>query len=551
MIETLSISNYALIDRIELNFGDGLNIITGETGAGKSIMLGALSMLLGNRADTRVVSDKNKKSIVEASFDISKYPQIKCLVEECDADWDERQLILRREISPNGRSRSFVNDSPVTLAQLQKIAINLVDIHSQHQNLLLADQNYQLQIIDTLIADKNIKSEYQKLFMEFSNALKKYKVLRKQIETAKDDEEFMRFQLEKLDELNLVEGEQAELENERETLANMEAIKDSLSQLMDIFSAEENVAERLGVATTLLENTASLPDADNLSERTEALRQEALDIAREIERLDDHLEADPERLSEIEERLNDIYSLQRRHNVDTVEQLIEIREKLRESLEKIDNSDEELKNLAVIAKKAKIKATEAASVLSEERKKVASEFATKLIEDASPLGMKNLRVEINVTPSELGSNGADTVNFMFAFNKNQQLMPVKDTASGGEISRLMLVIKSIVARYMQLPSIVFDEIDTGVSGEIAAKMGDLMKEISRHIQVIAITHLPQVAAKGTVHHKVYKQDSETSTNTYISTLTDEQRIDELALMLSGNASNSSARQTAKSLLETK
>lgn len=550
MIESLSISNYALIDNIDLSFGSGLNIITGETGAGKSIMLGALSMLLGNRADSRVVTDKDKKSVVEASFNISRYPHLKKLIDEAEVDWDDNTLILRREITPTGRSRSFINDSPVTLAKLREIAIHLVDLHSQHQNLLLADTQYQLQILDTLLPDKSIKTHYQQLYSDFAEALKKYRRQKKQIEASRADEEYMRFQLEKLDELDPHEGEQIELENERDTLANMGDVKSAFSSLNSIFGGEDsNIVDNLKYAAQLLEGLDTIPEAAELAERVNSLQIEAQDIADSIEALDSRLEADPNRLEEVEERLSDIYTLQRKHNVNSIEELIDIRSRLASDLENIDNSDELLKSLAAAAKRAKIRAVEAAAELTKARRAVADQFAEMWYASATPLGMKNLRIVIEISPAELSSEGADDVSFLVAFNKNQQPMPIRDTASGGEISRLMLVVKAIIANRMRLPAIIFDEIDTGVSGDIASRMGDLMKEIAEHIQVIAITHLPQVAARGDSHHKVYKQDNDTSTNTHIITLDDDQRLDELALMLSGDSSNAAARETAKSLIE--
>lgn len=552
MINSLSISNYALIDKIDLSFAPGFNIITGETGAGKSIMLGALSILLGARADTKVVTDKEKKSVVEASFNIGGYPELKKLVDEEEVDWDDNTLILRREITPSGRSRSFINDSPVALGKLREIAIHLVDLHSQHQNLLLADPAYQLQIIDTLLDDRSIKIGYDQAFMEFATALRKYRKMKNAIEKSMSDSEYMRFQLDKLDELNPQTGEQDALERERETLADMQSIKTAMAQLTAIFSDENfNVVDSLEQAERLIDELDTIEEGPELARRVESLRIEADDIAATIAQLDDRLHDDPRRLEEVEERLGDIYTLERKHGVNTVEELIDIRNRLADELARIDNSDEVLKNLAADAKRAKSKAVEAAARLTAARKAVAEHFAGELHQLASPLGMKNLQVKIDISPSELSATGADKVDFLFAFNKNQPLMPVKDTASGGEISRLMLVVKSIIARYMQLPSIIFDEIDTGVSGDIANRMGRLMKEISSHIQVVAITHLPQIAALGDVHHKVYKQDSETATNTHIVTLDPQRRIAELALMLSGDENNIDARRTAQTLVDNK
>ncbi|MBD5258892.1 MAG: DNA repair protein RecN [Barnesiella sp.] len=549
MIETLSISNYALIDNIELTFQPGLNIITGETGAGKSIMLGALSMLFGNRADTRVVSDKSKKSVVEGIFDITGYDEIGRLLAENDIDPLDRQLILRREISPAGRSRSFVNDAPAPLSLLREIAIRLVDLHSQHQNLLLADNEYQLNVIDTMLDDKSVKTEYAAAYETFRSALKKYQVAKRAADTSKAEEEYLRYQLQLLEQLNLQPGEQESLEQERSLLANVSTLKDSLTRVIALFDgSEENIISMLRQSEGLLDDIEELPEARQLGERIESLRIEAVDIKDTVETLDGRLEADPRRLEYVEERLSDIYELQHKLSVDSEAALIALRQELSERIDSIDNSDERIRQYATKAKIAKKQAMELAERLTEARRKVADRFAGELLASATPLGMKNLRAEIEITPAELSATGADRVNFLFAFNKNQALMPVKDTASGGEISRLMLSVKALVAKHIQLPSIIFDEVDTGVSGDVAGRMGQLMKDISRRIQVIAITHLPPVASKGDVHFKVFKEDSDTATNTRVRRLSDEQRIDELALMLSGDTANEAARDTARSLL---
>lgn len=552
MIESLSISNYALIDRIELAFTPGLNIVTGETGAGKSIMLGALSMLLGNRADTRVVTDKSKKSVVEAVFNIEANPSVNRLLEHNDIDTDDCRLILRREITPTGRSRSFVNDMPVQLATLREIALRLVDIHSQHQNLLLSTPEYQLGIIDTLLPDDSIRKRYAEAYDQFRQAMKKYQLARRAVESSKAEEEYFRFRLQKLDALQPHEGEQAELEQQREILANITTVKQSLRRLTDLFSdGEENIDSMLRAASAEMMNLDAIASLQGLDERIESLRIEAADIASTFESADSSLEANPALLEQIEERLSDIYDAERSFGVESVEELIEERSRLREKIDAIDNGDERLKALAVKAKSAKKTAVAIAAELSEARKKVAAEFGARLQESASALGMSNLRVDVTVAPAELSASGADDVNLLVAFNKNQPLMPVKDTASGGEISRLMLTVKTIVADRMQMPSIIFDEIDTGVSGDVANRMGQMMKDISRRIQVITITHLPQIASKGDSHYKVYKEDSDVATNTHIRSLSPQERVDELALMLSGDAANEAARATAQTLLNDK
>lgn len=549
MIESLTIQNYALIDKIELDFREGFNIITGETGAGKSIMLGALSMLLGNRADSKVVRDRDQKSIVEATFRLEDAEPIRAICSETDIDWDDTSIILRREISPGGRSRSFINDSPVALSTLRDVAIHLVDLHSQHQNLLLASADYQLSILDSLMPDKSYIDLYRSAFEDYRNALRQYVKAKKAIESAKNEEEYIRYQLEKLIDADLVENEQEDLERERDILTNVAEIKNILNSLNEIFSeSETSLVDMSSQALQLSESLSSLPEGESIIQRIESVSIEIKDIASSIESIGAAVEMDPSRLEYIEDHLSDIYTLQRRHGVETVSELIALRESLSARLSAIDTADDRLHSLAAKAKRAKASAQEAANALTEQRKEIAAQFASELQSKALPLGMKNLRVEISVSPTDMSQSGADAVEFLFAFNKNQPLMPVKETASGGEISRLMLTVKSILADKMNLPSIIFDEIDTGVSGEVAVKMGQMMKQISKRIQVVAITHLPQVAALGDIHFKVFKQDSEASTSTRVVTLDESKRIGEIAMMLSGDSKNAAAIDAAKSLL---
>ena len=550
MLESLHISNYALIDNLDIDFHNGFNIITGETGAGKSIILGALSLILGGRADTKVIRNNERKSVIEAIFSIKDYPSLKKICDENDIEWDDLQCILRREIAPNGRSRAFVNDSPVSLSQLSDIAIQLVDIHSQHQNLLLASPDYQLNIIDNLAGNNDRLKEYYHLYQEYVNAVRQLKETRRAIEKGVADEDFTRFQLEQLEEMNLVAGEQEDLEREREILSNMTSIKETLySALEALTNGKSNVLSLLNNAVDDCEDLENvLEDENNLTERLETARIEIQDIAETLSQYDSNLNADPQELERIEERLNKIYSLEHKHKVSTVDELIAIRDNLQKRLDTIDNSDYAIEQLEKQAKQAYKMALSAAKEISKHRQDEANSFAKLLKDRALPLGMKNLQCEIKITPIEISSTGIDKIEFLFAFNKNQQLMPVGNTASGGEISRLMLSIKTIIAHKMQLPSIIFDEVDTGVSGDIANSMGEMMQSIAQNIQVLAITHLPQVASKGNHHYKVFKEDDETSTLTRIKELSIEERVDELALMLSGSTINEAARANARSLL---
>lgn len=551
MIKTLHISNYALIDRIDITFFPGLNIITGETGAGKSIILGALGLLLGGRADTKVVRDPNVKSVIEATFSADGYTSLQQFCEENDIDWDDDTVILRREISTTGRSRAFINDSPVNLAQLQTAGLFLIDIHSQHQNLLLASPPYQLQVIDSVACNATLNDEFHTLYNSYRQALRQYKQERIALDKARANEEFLRYQYDMLVNASLQPGELEELENERKLLANMAQVKASLQLIGGALTDGDTNADDLvrEAAAEASQIASYVDDGEVLTDRLEALRVELRDIAATFADADGALSDDPARLDEVEERLNLLYDLLRRQQAETIEQLIEIRDRLANEIKAIDLGDEGLQKSETAAKKAKRAAMEKAEELSASRKAAAQLFATDLKERATPLGMKNLQVEISIKPVQLSATGIDAIEFLFAFNKNQPLMPVGSTASGGEISRLMLSIKSLVAHKMQLPSIVFDEVDTGVSGDVAHRMGALMKNISENIQVIAITHLPQVAAKGNAHFRVFKTDTDSSTITRIELLSPENRIAEIAQMLSGSTIDQAALANARALID--
>lgn len=550
MLRSLHISNYALIDIVDITFHNGLNIITGETGAGKSIMLGALSLILGERADLKAVRDSGRKSVIEATFELHDYKRLKEYCVANDIEWDDNVCILRREIAPAGRSRAFINDSPVTLDLLSHVAMLLVDIHSQHNNRLLASPEFQLSIIDTLAGNEQLLADYSRRFVAYRRALKRLRDTKKLIEQNRQDEDFTRFQLEQLDAMNLEAGEQEQLEKDRDVLANITEIKSTLGGALDSLSnGTSNAIALLGDAMEYCEQLSQvLDDADNIVERLNTAHIELRDIADTLSDFDRDLNADPDELEAVEQRLNDIYSLQSKHHVSSVEALIELRENFRIKLSSLENSSYTIEELEKEARRAKAAAKEIAAELTRRRTEEARRFEKLLCDTASPLGMKNLRAQVEITTGDMSSTGMDTVEFKFAFNKNQPLMPVGSTASGGEISRLMLSVKSIIASRMQLPSIIFDEIDTGVSGDVANRMGLMMRDISRSIQVMAITHLPQVAALGNAHYKVYKIDDEDATHTHICQLDREQRIDEIAVMLSGSTVDAAARANALSLL---
>ncbi|MDE6130659.1 MAG: DNA repair protein RecN, partial [Muribaculaceae bacterium] len=534
MILTLHISNYALITRLDINFHKGFNIITGETGAGKSIILGALGLLLGGRADMKAVRDPQKKSVIEAIFSIDGFDNLRRLLEQNDIDGaEDSTCILRRELTPAGRSRAFINDTPVNLTLLRDAALQLVDIHSQHQNLLIADRDYQLSIIDSIADNQDLRQRYRAAYDAYRHALKEFSRTRDMLNGNKEATQLWQFQLEQLQQAALQPGEQTELEEERELLTNVGDIKENIVEALDALSySSDNVLSAMSYAVSRCRAAAAhIDDGESLVERLESARIEIQDITETLEENNARMHADPDRLLDVEDRLNRLYSLQSSYRCDTVEQLIALRNDLANRLETIDNSDEVLHDLETKARRAKKEAMVIAQELSNSRRSHAAVFAAKLKERATPMGMQNLRCEISMTTGKLTPSGIDEVEFLFAFNKNQTLRPVGGTASGGEISRLMLSIKSITAECMNLPTIIFDEVDTGVSGEVATRMADMMKEISGKIQVVTITHLPAVAARGDVQFKVFKQDDEESTFTSIRQLSEEQRVEEIAAMI--------------------
>lgn len=550
MLESLHISNYALIDRIDILFHEGFNVITGETGAGKSIILGALSLILGGRADSRVVTDPSSKSIIEAVFTVDGYDALKDYCLQTDIEWDDERCILRREVAPAGRSRAFVNDSPVPLSKLQAVAMRLIDIHSQHQNQLLATPEFQLMVIDTLAGNEHRLKEYSSRYNSLRDAVRRLKAMRQRVEKSKEDEEFTRYQLEQLEELALSQGEQEELENEREVLTNLTAIKNALDRaIASLTGNDTNAVDLIDTAIDACDELDGvLSEEDDVPSRLESAKIEISDIASSLENVNERLAADPGRLEAVEERLNSIYSLCHKHHLNNGDELLILRDNLRAKLRELDNSDDMVAELEKEARRAKALAKETAVEISNSRKEEAKKFSAHLRDTAMPLGMKNLQVDVVVEPADMGPTGIDSVQFMVAFNKNQNLMPVGATASGGEISRLMLSIKTIIASRMSLPSILFDEIDTGVSGDVANRMALMMREISKSIQVTTITHLPQVAAKGDTQYRVYKEDDDHATHTRIIQLTPEQRVNAIAEMLGGATVDDAARQAAISLL---
>ena len=550
MLTHLLISNYALIDNLEIDFRKGLTIITGETGAGKSIILGALSLILGERADARVIRSTDNKSVIEAAFDVKDNSDIEKFLEENDLESLGEECILRREISSNGRSRAFINDTPVTLSVLRDLTLKLVDIHSQHSNMLLGNEEYQLRIVDCVSDNDALRNEYATIYDNYKKIKYQLATLKDDYEKSRQDEDYIRFQLSQIETLKLQENEDEELEREQTKLSNIADIKQNLWQSSSILQDnEESVLSMLSTASRCLMQIENVDEElKEASERLQSTCIELKDLARTISSMQDAYVDDPKELERINERLNNIYELETKHKVKGVNQLIALQRSYEEKLALIDNSDDEIKRLEKELANCEEKAKKVATELSKSRKQGAESFRAQLETSAVPLGLKNLRFDIAFEETSLGASGMDKIKFMFAFNKQQQLMAIENTASGGELSRVMLCIKAIIAKKMQLPTIIFDEVDTGVSGEIAHKMGEMMSSISKNIQVLAITHLPQVAVKGDNHYKVYKADSEDATFTSMCELTKEERINEIARMLSGEKIDDAALNNAKSLL---
>ena len=549
MLTRLHISNYAVMVELEIKFDNGLTIITGETGAGKSIILGALSLILGERAEARSVRNPEKKVVVEASFDISAYA-LEGFFAENEIDFWEEECIVRREISATGRSRAFVNDTPVTISVLKDLTSRLVDIHSQHSNMLLSKPAFQLSVLDSIADNKEVVSKYNVEYVCYKKLQEQLLEKQNEYEKSRAEEDYIRFQLNQFADLKLTENEDVELENLQKKLSNVSEIKQNLWQISSTLNGEENsILEQLKVVAQRIQSTErNLSEIEGMSERVQSALVELKDIAQSVSYVDGQLVDDPRQLEDVEMRLNSIYELERKHNAASVNELLAIQHKFENQLSLIDNSENQIAEIEAKLKAQKAKVKELALALSETRKKAAQIFVADLQPLAQALGMRNLAFDIKFTATDYTANGTDAVEFLVAFNKNQTLLPVKDTASGGEISRLMLCIKSIIARSMSLPTIIFDEVDTGVSGDVANKIGEMMGEICKRIQVLAITHLPQVAAHAHHHLMVYKTDDEDSTLTHVKALNEEEHVLEIARMLSGKDVNQAAIENAKSLI---
>ena len=552
MIKQLHISNYALIDKLDIKFDDGLTIITGETGAGKSIILGALSLILGERADSKAIRDASVKTIVEATFDIQGYG-LEPFFNDNDIDWDDHECLVRRELAPNGRSRAFINDTPVQLAVLRELSTRLLDIHSQHSNMLLSRPAFQLSILDNIAGNGQLLEKYKVAYRDYRQAATQLNLTQSEIEKLRRDEDYIRFQLDELQSLNFKPDEDAELEALQSKLSNITELKESLWDVENQLSGEENsILDRLSIVAQRLEDAErNLSDVEGMPSRVRTSLIDLKDIAQSVASIVDTLNDDPAELDRVNDRLNSLYSLQRKHNVQDVNQLLEIQHDYERQLSEIEHNDDIINELEARVAATREVASQLAIQLSAQRHQAAKRFGEELLTLAMPLGLKNIAFDVEFTSTDLVDSGTDNVEFMMAFNKNQRPMPVKDTASGGEISRVMLCIKTIIARHMQLPSIIFDEVDTGVSGDVANMIGEMMLDIASTIQVIAITHLPQVAANGDHHLRVFKTDTQDETLTRVETLGPEEHVMEIARMLSGKDLNQAAIDNAKSLINNK
>lgn len=550
MLRNLHIQNYALIESLDLDFTEGFSVITGETGAGKSILLGAIGLLTGQRAETAAIRTGAAKCVVEGTFDIEGY-DLHPLFEEHDIEYDS-ECIVRREIASTGKSRAFINDTPVSLGILKQLGERLVDIHSQHQNLLLNTEGFQLRVLDTLSEDKSIRQQYTEAYRHYRDTAARLEALRNQLTGDQGDEEYIRFQLSQFDEWRLQEGEQEELEQELELLSHAEEIKESLYRIDAMLSGDDGgqTSALKSVTSQLRSLTAIYPGAEDWHERMESLYIELKDIADDVSDASERISYDPERQTWVEQRLDTIYTAQQKHRVGSVAELLEIAERFRDTLQRIDEAGEHIAAMEKETAAALEALQHAAEGLTAQRQAVATTFekeiATRLVE----LGIPNTRFAVDITPRrQPDSTGADSVAFLFSANKNSALQNIAEVASGGEISRIMLSLKSIIATATAMPTLIFDEIDTGVSGTIAARMADIMESIASHgRQVISITHLPQIAAKGTAHYKVYKEDTEDATVSHIRTLTTDERISELAQMMSAGTLTEAAINNAREML---
>lgn len=551
MLQSIHIQNYALIESLDIDFHSGFSVITGETGAGKSIILGAIGLLVGQRADIKAIKNGASKCIVEARFNVASY-QLESFFVEHELEYEGEECILRRELYASGKSRAFINDTPASLAQMKELGEKLIDVHSQHQNLLLNQENFQLNVLDILAHDEKELQLYKELYSVYKKVSRELTDVLEEADKNSQDEDYIRYQAEQLEEANLQEGEQEELEQEAETLSHAEEIKASLYKVDACMSSDEMALLSLTkeCIQTLQGIARVYGQAQDWIERLNSCHIELKDLSHEIANAGEEVEFNPIRLDYVNERLNLIYTLQKKHRVSSIEELISLAEEFRGKLDAITSYDDKILELTKQKEDLYNKVLAQARVLTEYRLKSAKEIEQQMEGYLIPLGMPNVRFAVELSnKKEPDAHGLDNVNFLFSANKNGILQNVASIASGGEIARVMLSLKAMIAGAVKLPTIIFDEIDTGVSGSIAEKMALIMQEMGQaNRQVISITHLPQIAAKGSTHYKVYKEDTETGTNSHIRQLNQEERIHEIANMLSGATMTEAALNNAKALL---
>ena len=551
MLRQLYIRNFTLIDELDITFKPGFSVITGETGAGKSIILGAIGQILGNRADARMVKAGCDKCVIEAHFDLSNY-DMESFFDDNDIDYEPEDCIIRRELKANGKSRAFINDTPVALTTARELGQQLVDIHSQHQNLLLQKEDFQLNVVDIIAHNSQLLNDYRTLFDGYAKAKAALREKEEECEKDRANEDFLRFQADELVKAQLIDGEQEELEQELETLSHAEDIKGALFDADNLLSGDDrSITQSCKTMLSRLSDIGDVyPAIRQVTERIDSAYIELKDIARDISNLAESIDFDPARLTMANERLDTIYTLQKKHHVESVAELIAIRDSLTARLNDITNSEDMLEDMRRQVEDMHRKATEAAARLTESRQEAARRVTDQLLAQMTALGMPNARFEIKFETKELAADGADRISYMFSANKNVPLEPIAQVASGGEVARVMLSLKAMISGAVKLPTIIFDEIDTGVSGRVAEMMAQIMRQMGRaDRQVISITHLPQIAALGTTHYKVEKTDTDDTTISRMRMLGHDERITEIAQMLSGSNISDAAIENAKSLLE--
>ncbi|MBQ9636936.1 MAG: DNA repair protein RecN [Prevotella sp.] len=553
MIKQLYIRNFTLIEELDIAFQPGFSVITGETGAGKSIILGAIALLLGNRADVRQVKAGKDRCVIEAHFEISRY-HLEPFFSENDIDYDATDCILRREVNANGKSRAFINDTPVALTLMRELGERLVDIHSQHQNLLLNKENFQLSVIDTIAEDKPQLDDYQQAYRDYHDVLQKLEDFRLEMERNRANEDFMRFQLAEFTNAGLQRDEQEQLEQQSQTMTHAEDIKSALYEADQMLqSGESCVVDNIRHSISELSNIAKVfPAVSEIIDRLNSCHIELKDIAAEVSDMLEGIDYDPRQLEEINQRLDTIFTLQQKHHVSTIEELLAIQKDLEQRLSHIDNGEAELEELQQKAEKLKATCQQKATKLTAQRTKAAKRVEKEMQARLVPLGIPNVRFQVELSEKDFGPTGTDKVSFLFSANKSTPLQPVSEVASGGEIARVMLSLKAMISGTVKLPTIIFDEIDTGVSGRVAEQMAQIMLEMGQQErQVISITHLPQIAAKGQSHYKVSKLETPQGTQSGMTQLSTSERIQEIAQMLSGSNVTEAAIANAKQLLETR